>query len=112
MFELGQPLHAFDANTFTKDAAGYREVRVRTAHIDEKLTILSNEELTLTSEDVVITDGVSGAPLALAGVKGGRNSGVTEATTTILLEAAHFDRVATRLASRRHKIANRCSEAL
>ncbi len=104
MFELGQPLHAFDANTFTKDVTGSREVRVRLARVDEKLTTLSNEELSLTSEDVVITDGVSGAPLALAGVKGGLNSGVTEATTTILLEAAHFDRVATRLASRRHKL--------
>ncbi len=104
MFELGQPLHAFDANTFTKDAIGQRIVRVRAAKADEKLTTLSNEELVLTAEDVVITDGVSGAPLALAGVKGGLNSGVTEATTTILLEAAHFDRVATRLASRRHKL--------
>ncbi len=104
MFELGQPLHAFDANTFTPDAAGSREVRVRAARAEEKLTTLSNEELVLTPEDVVITDGVSGTPLALAGVKGGLNSGVTEATTTILLEAAHFDRVATRLASRRHKL--------
>lgn len=104
MFELGQPLHAFDANTFTPDATGHREVRVRAARAEEKLTTLSQEELVLTTKDVVITDGVSGTPLALAGVKGGLNSGVTDATTTILLEAAHFDRVATRLASRRHKL--------
>ncbi len=104
MFELGQPLHAFDANTFTKDAIGQRIVRVRAAKANEKLTTLSNEELVLSTEDVVITDGVSDAPLALAGVKGGLHSGVTEATATILLEAAHFDRVVTRLASRRHKL--------
>lgn len=104
MFELGQPLHAFDAHTFTTDTAGVREVRVRAAHADEQLTTLSNEELVLSPQDIVISDGVSGVPLALAGVKGGLNSGVTEGTTTILLEAAHFDRVATRLASRRHKL--------
>lgn len=104
MFELGQPLHAFDSSIFKRDSNGCIEVKVTRAFEGELLTTLSNEELSLTSEDVVITDGVSGAPLALAGVKGGLNSGVTEATTTILLEAAHFDRVATRLASRRHKL--------
>ncbi len=104
MFELGQPLHAFDATTFTKDNAGMREVRVRAATAAEKLTTLSQEELTLTTDDAVITDGVSGVALALAGVKGGLHSGVTEGTTTILLEAAHFDRVATRLGAQRHKL--------
>jgi phenylalanyl-tRNA synthetase beta chain len=104
MFELGQPLHAFDANTFTKDTAGAREVRVRAAVADEKLTTLSQEELTLTTDDAVITDGVAGTVLALAGVKGGLHSGVTAVTTTILLEAAHFDRVATRLGAQRHKL--------
>ncbi|MFM2339871.1 MAG: hypothetical protein RLZZ360_507 [Candidatus Parcubacteria bacterium] len=104
MFELGQPLHAFDANTFTKDSAGTREVRVRAAVAGEKLTTLSQEELTLTTDDAVITDGVAGTVLALAGVKGGLHSGVTADTTTILLEAAHFDRVATRLGAQRHKL--------
>ena len=104
MFELGQPLHAFDANTFTTDASGVREVCVRAATDGETLTTLSNEELYLTSRDAVITDGVSGTILALAGVKGGLNSGVTNATTTILLESAHFERVATRKGARLHKL--------
>jgi len=104
MFELGQPLHAFDATTFTLGADGVRAVTVRPATDGEKLTTLSHEDLTLTTDDAVITDGVNGAVLALAGIKGGLHSGVTEATTTILLEAAHFERVATRLGSRRHKL--------
>jgi phenylalanyl-tRNA synthetase beta chain len=104
MFGLGQPLHAFDAETFAKDEAGVREVRVRSARAGETLTTLSQETLTLAPNDTVITDGVGDAVLALAGVKGGLHSGVTDATTTILLEAAHFDRVATRLASQRHKL--------
>ncbi len=104
MFELGQPLHTFDATTFTKDSTGQQEVRVRAAASGEKLVTLSHEELVLTPDDAVITDGVSGVALALAGVKGGLHSGVTEGTTTILLEAAHFDRVATRLGAQRHKL--------
>jgi phenylalanyl-tRNA synthetase beta chain len=103
MFNLGQPLHAFDAETFVPDVEGVREVRVRAATAGETVTTLSHESLTLTPDDTVITDGISGTPLALAGVKGGINSGVTAATTTILLEAAHFERVATRLSARRHK---------
>jgi phenylalanyl-tRNA synthetase beta chain len=104
MFGLGQPLHAFDAETFALDTADRREVKVRQAIASEKLVTLSQEELLLTTDDAVITDGVSGAVLALAGVKGGLHSGVTEDTTTILLEAAHFDRVATRLSAQRHKL--------
>ncbi|MCU0678040.1 MAG: phenylalanine--tRNA ligase subunit beta [Candidatus Pacebacteria bacterium] len=104
MFELGQPLHAFDAETFAKDASGQREVKVTSAVAGETFTTLSHEDITLTSHDAVITDGVSGEVLALAGIKGGLNSGVTEQTATILLEAAHFDRVATRLGAQRHKL--------
>lgn len=104
MFGLGQPLHAFDAETFKQDSAGNKIVKVRAAALGEKLVTLSNEELTLTPDDAVITDGVSGQVLALAGIKGGLHSGVTESTTTILLEAAHFDRVATRLGAQRHKL--------
>ena len=104
MFTLGQPLHAFDATTFVRDAAGMITVTVRSATDADTLTTLSGEVLELTPEDTLITDGVSGTPLALAGVKGGLNSGVTDSTTTILLESAHFERVATRLSARRHKL--------
>ncbi len=104
MFELGQPLHAFDAETFAKDANGIRAIKITKATAGAKFTTLSKEEIELTQHDAVITDGVGGNVLALAGVKGGLNSGITEATTTIMLEAAHFDRVATRLSAQRHKL--------
>ncbi len=104
MFSLGQPLHAFDAETFALGSDGARVVTVRAAKAGDTLTTLSGEVLTLTPEDTLITDGVTGTPLALAGVKGGLQSGVTEATTTILLESAHFARVPTRLSARRHKL--------
>lgn len=100
MFELGQPLHAFDAAAF--GSAPY--IKVRQAETGEKFVTLSREELTLTENDAVITDGNSLKSLALAGVKGGLEAGVTEATTTLLLEAAHFERKAVRLTARRHKL--------
>lgn len=104
MFELGQPLHAFDAETFTKDENGIRVIKITGATAGAKFTTLSKEVIELTEHDTVITDGVSGEVLALAGVKGGLNSGVTAATTNIILESAHFDRVATRLSAQRHKL--------
>jgi phenylalanyl-tRNA synthetase beta chain len=104
MFELGQPLHAFDAQMFNTDSSGGREIKITRASAGSKFTTLSKEEIELTANDTVITDGVAGVVLALAGVKGGLNSGVTDATTDILLEAAHFDRVATRLTAQRHKL--------
>jgi phenylalanyl-tRNA synthetase beta chain len=104
MFDLGQPLHAFDADTLGRNEAGGPHITVRTAVAGEKFTTLSNEERELTTADAVITDGVTGRVLALAGVKGGLDSGVTEKTTNILLESAHFERVAIRLSAQRHKL--------
>lgn len=100
MFELGQPLHAFDAAAFGEKP----HIKVRQANPDEKFITLSREELTLDANDAVITDGTSGAALALAGVKGGLLAGVTHETTTLLLESAHFDRIAVRKSARKHKL--------
>jgi phenylalanyl-tRNA synthetase beta chain len=104
MFGLGQPLHAFDADTLGVSDVGAPHIHVRTAVAGEKFTTLSREERVLTTADAVITDGVTGRVLALAGVKGGLDSGVTENTTTILLESAHFERVAIRKSAQRHKL--------
>lgn len=100
MFETGQPLHAFDADKFD----GALSIVVRQAKEGEKFTTLSNEELTLDSNDAVITHGETGQVLALAGVKGGLYAGVTTLTTSILFESAHFDRVAVRKTARKHKL--------
>ena len=83
MMELGQPLHAFDRNTL----AGKRVV-ARRAKAGEKITLLDGKVVELTNEHFVIADAEK--PMALAGVMGGENSGVTEETTEILLESAVF----------------------
>ncbi|MGH8047071.1 MAG: phenylalanine--tRNA ligase subunit beta [Chthoniobacterales bacterium] len=83
MMELGQPLHAFDA---AKVAGG---IVVRRATAGEKFPALDGREYLLRTGDLVIAD--SGRAIALAGVMGGEDSGVTETTTDILLESAYFD---------------------
>jgi phenylalanyl-tRNA synthetase beta chain len=82
MLELGQPLHAFD---FAKTEGG---IRVRYAQDGEALTVLNGEKLKLARDHLVIAD--QKKALALAGIMGGADSGVTGATTDVLLESAFF----------------------
>lgn len=89
LLEYGQPLHAFDYHLVDSD-----EIIVRAAKDGESITTLDGKERTLTSENLVITDGND--PIALAGVMGGENTEVNTETTSILLEAALFSQVATR----------------
>ncbi len=102
MFDVGQPLHAFDAD---KIEGG---ICVRKATADEKIILLTGEEVTLTTEDLVIADEVG--PLAIAGVKGGKRSGVTVETKRLILEAANFDPVAIRKTSTRLNLRNDSSK--
>jgi len=88
MFELGQPLHAFDASKLTM-RDGMSVVTVRRASESEALTTLDGQDRTLDPEMLVIADD-SGA-IALAGVMGGESTEVTEETRDILLESACFD---------------------
>jgi phenylalanyl-tRNA synthetase beta chain len=83
MLEMGQPLHAFDL-----DQLRGRRIIVRVAKDGERMTTLDGEERELTSEMLVIAD--AERPVALAGIKGGEDSGITETTTDVLLEAAYF----------------------
>ncbi len=94
LHELGQPLHAFDAAKLTGG------IVVRSARDGESFLALDESAHVLTPEDLVIAD-ESGAALALAGVMGGLHSGVTEATTDILLESAYFTPQGIRRTSRR-----------
>ncbi|MEN8176071.1 MAG: phenylalanine--tRNA ligase subunit beta [Pseudomonadota bacterium] len=82
LLELGQPMHAFDLDR-VKD-----QIRVRFAADGEKLTLLGGEELELDDDSLVIAD--ADRALALAGVMGGQDSGVTPETRDILLESAFF----------------------
>lgn len=82
MLELGQPLHAFD-NTRLEGG-----VRVRLAKPDEKLLLLSAQTIAVDADVLVISDDVK--PLALAGIMGGEDSGVTLDSTELFLESAFF----------------------
>ncbi len=81
MFEIGQPLHAFDYD----HVAGHHLI-VRRAAPGEKLVTLDNQERALAAEMMVVCDAIG--PISIAGVMGGATSEVTDQTTTILLEAA------------------------
>lgn len=94
LHELGQPLHAFDAAKITG------AIVVRHAANGETFLALDESTHTLTPDDLVIAD-ESGAALALGGVMGGMDSGVTETTTDLLLESAWFTPSGIRRTSRR-----------
>ena len=99
LMELGQPLHTFDLNKL----AG-RRVVVRRAKPGEKLTVLDGTTVELSEKNLVIADAEK--PVALAGVMGGLDSGVTEETTDILLESAIFDPVSVRTTSRQLNVSS------
>ena len=93
MLEYGQPLHFFDY-----DKLG-NKVLVRNAKDDENIITLDGKERELTSNDIVITDGVK--PVCIAGVMGGENTEVDDSTKNILIESAIFDAVSIRLTAQR-----------
>ncbi len=93
MLETGQPLHAFSADFVPK-------VIVRKATDREQMTLIDKTEVSLSKEDIVITDGEK--PIALAGVMGGKGSAITDATVDIVLEAASFSARAIRATKSRH----------
>ncbi|GAA4361717.1 phenylalanine--tRNA ligase subunit beta [Hymenobacter saemangeumensis] len=96
LHELGQPLHAFDA-----DQIAGQHIRVKRAGEGEKFTTLDGVERSLKATDLVIAD-AHGQPLALAGVFGGKTSGVSESTTRVFLESAYFQPAAVRKTSQVH----------
>ena len=94
LFELGQPLHAFDLNAI--DGV----INVRYARPGEKLTTLEGQEHELMEKDVVIAN--SREALCLGGVMGGLGSGVSDSTTAIFLESATFHPTYVRKTARRY----------
>lgn len=93
MIEVGQPLHAFDADLI----AG--EIAVRMAKAGEKVETIDREEYELTPDDIVIAD--EKGVLAIAGVKGGSRAEVNEHTKRLIVESANFDPVCVYKTSRR-----------
>lgn len=97
MLELGQPMHAFDSNVIEG-----QKIEISSSKKAEKFQTLDGTELELTGEELMIRDGKK--PVAMAGVIGGKNSGVTESTKNIFLESAHFTPQTVRKSSRRFGI--------
>ena len=107
MLETGQPLHFYDADKLN----GMIEVRM--ANEGEKLTTLDSQERTLTSEDIVISNGKEA--IGLAGVMGGLDTEITENTKNIIIESAVFDSVKIRKTSNkilRSEASNRFEKGL
>ncbi|TAI49029.1 phenylalanine--tRNA ligase subunit beta [Flagellimonas allohymeniacidonis] len=95
LHELGQPLHAFDAN---KIKGG--KIEVKRLPSGTKFTTLDDVERELHEEDLMICD--SEKPMCIAGVFGGTYSGVTEHTSAIFLESAYFNPISIRKSAKRH----------
>lgn len=98
LFELGQPLHTFDAS---KIEGG--KVVVRRAAAGETLRTLDGMERKLDASDMVIAN-AAGKPMCIAGVFGGEDSGVSESTCDVFVESAYFDPVSIRKTSKRHQL--------
>ena len=101
MLELGQPLHAFDADTIKG------QLEIRRAGNSKKLKTLDEVERNLNKDDLVVAD--SNQVLALAGTMGGLDSEITDSTTRIAVEAVHFDAISIAKNSRRHKLSSEAS---
>ncbi|GAA3961665.1 phenylalanine--tRNA ligase subunit beta [Streptomyces marokkonensis] len=110
MMELGQPLHAYD-RSLVQGTIG-----VRRAEEGEKIVTLDGTERKLHAEDLVITD--DRGPIGLAGVMGGANTEIADhgaaenggnATTDVVIEAAHFNQVTIARTARRHKLSSEAS---
>ena len=97
LHELGQPLHAFDA-----DQIEGKKVIVKTLPEGSSFTALDGIERKLSAEDLMICNTRSG--MCIAGVLGGMESGVTEKTRNLFLESAHFNPVSVRRTAKRHGI--------
>lgn len=101
LHELGQPLHAFDASKI------HGKIIVKTVEAGTKFKTLDDVERILHEEDLMICD--EKGPLCIAGVFGGKESGVSENTTNIFLESAYFNPVSIRKTAKRHGLSTDAS---
>ncbi|MDX6274823.1 MAG: phenylalanyl-tRNA synthetase beta chain, partial [Frankiales bacterium] len=101
MLELGQPIHGYDRDRLRG------AIVVRRAAAGEELKTLDGAVRSLSAEDLVIAD--DSGPIGVAGVMGGASTEVSETTTAVVVEAAHFDSVAVARSARRHKLPSEAS---
>jgi phenylalanyl-tRNA synthetase beta chain len=102
LHDLGQPLHAFDAAKIKGN-----KIIVKTVEAGTKFVTLDDVERTLHEEDLMICD--ESGPMCIAGVFGGKTSGVTESTSSIFLESAYFNPVSIRKTAKRHGLSTDAS---
>ena len=102
MLEMGQPNHAYDLDKLAGD------IVVRRAKQGEKITTLDDVERALDTEDLLITSG--GKPVGIAGVMGGAETEISDATRNVLIEAAIFDPVSIARTARHHKLPSEASK--
>ncbi|MEK7107015.1 MAG: phenylalanine--tRNA ligase subunit beta, partial [Patescibacteria group bacterium] len=133
MFNLGQPLHAFDAErlassqqstkgtavcspslrsgTNREPVAGSKyKIQVRNAKKGEKITTLDNKEYALSESMLVIADANADVAIGIAGVKGGKTAEVNGATTDIIIESANFDGASVRTTAQALKLRTDASQ--
>ena len=103
MFNIGQPLHAFDASKLGQTKNQFA-INVRAARDGEKLLALDEKEYALNPSILVIADANTGAAIGVAGVKGGMPAGITGATTDIIIESANFNGPTVRKAAQYMKL--------
>lgn len=101
MLELGQPIHGYDKARLSG------EIVVRRATAGEKLMTLDDQTRELDLEDLLITD--ESGPIGVAGVMGGASTEISDSTTDVVIEAAHFHPIVIARASRRHKLSSEAS---
>jgi phenylalanyl-tRNA synthetase beta chain len=102
MLELGQPIHGYDGDKLSGP------IRVRRATAGERLTTLDGVQRELSTEDLLITD--DSGPIGLAGVMGGQTTELSDSTSHVVIEAAHFDPVSVFRTQKRHKLPSEASK--
>ena len=102
LLEIGHPTHVFDLKKLSKPS-----IEIKWAKKDEKFDALDEETYTLDTDHLIITDTVN--TIALAGIIGGKDSAVSDATTDVLIESAYFDPVVIRKGSKKLNLLSEAS---
>lgn len=98
MLAYGQPIHAFDAEKITPNKKGNFEMAIRQARKEERVILLNGKDVLLDTSMMVVSGG--GAALDVAGIMGGKFTGVSNYTKEIILSLSHFDAVSIRKTSK------------
>ena len=107
-YHIGQPLHAYDRDKLERTGNKWI-LKAERSSKDEAFQALDNKEYKIFSETLLIKDG-NGSTLGIAGIKGGKASGIDENTKHIIIEAANFDPVLIRKTSQKLKLRTSASE--